>query len=87
MRKTKGLKQAYEVQDLAFNALMRVKQELELNPDQLSRDSINAITSLTRAWCDAQERIRIHRGKPLPGSKRPAAAAPRTSGGSAGGLT
>ena len=86
MRTTKGLKQAYDVQDFAHECIMRVKRQVEQD-EQLTKDSIASIAALTRAWCDAQERIRIHRGKPLPGSKRPAAAAPRTSGNGAGGLT
>lgn len=85
MKVSKGLTQAYQMQDLAFDAAMRLRAELAGQP--MTKDTVQSIAALTRAWCDAQERIRIHRGKPLPGSKRPAATAPRTSGTGAGGLT
>ena len=72
---TKGLKQAYDVQDITYDCLMAIREQLK----QVTRDSngvMNApnnqqaamIAALSKAWRDAQEQIRIHRGKPLPGS-------------------
>lgn len=39
-----------------------------------------ARAALARAWEVIEERKRILRGKPLPGSKRPATEAPKTKG-------
>lgn len=36
-----------------------------------ARDEANAIGSVVRAWESAQERVRINRGRPLPGTLRP----------------
>jgi len=37
---------------------------------KISREDAIALTGLVRAWESCQERIRIHRNKPLPGSRR-----------------
>jgi len=70
---SKGLIQAYEMQDFAFAAAMRLKEQLSNhdNPKQLtnvSKEDAQSIATLVKAWETAQERIRIHKGKPLPGS-------------------
>ncbi len=53
------MRQVVELQDLVFNA---AKEE---GPKG------KALASLTRAWCDLEERRRVLTGKPLPGSYRP----------------
>ncbi len=37
----------------------------------ISREDASAVGSLIKAWESCQERIRIHRGKPMPGVLRP----------------
>ncbi len=64
---SKGLKQAYDLQDLAFELAM--KSKLGMTDEEL--DQARTVAQLIRAWSEAQERVRIHRGKPLPGTLRP----------------
>ena len=73
MRISKGLKQAYELQDFVFEAALALKASLRRHRRKLviSREDASAIGSLVKAWESCQERIRIHRGKPLPGVLRP----------------
>ncbi len=78
MKISKGLTQAYQLQDFTFNATQALKESLLVNGKLVvTRDDAHAIGQLVRAWEIAQERVRIHRGKPLPGSKRPAPEAPK----------
>ena len=51
---------------MAMERALTVKGELKL-----SREDAQAVSSLVRAWESAQERVRINRGKPLPGTLRP----------------
>lgn len=67
---SKGLTQAYDMQDFAYDAAMALREQLKQDgkvcaPD---KETCAAIGVLNKAWRDAQEQIRIHRGKPLPGS-------------------
>jgi hypothetical protein len=82
-RISNGLKQAYDLQDLAYNAAM-VLRENNTNPTtgKLVMDAKTAVAvqKLIGAWELAQERIRIHRNKPLPGSLRPTAGQRRGRG-------
>ena len=73
MRKSKGLSQAYDLQDFAYSALMSLREKLRSPTGSLdiTRDDAQAIAQLIKSWETAQDRIRIHRGKPLPGSLRP----------------
>jgi hypothetical protein len=81
MKISKGLQQAYQVQDFTHSALMAMKEDLSKEGKlTLTRDDATAISHLVRAWQAAQERIRIHRNKPLPGTVKPQAKAPKTSG-------
>lgn len=71
--KFKGLTQAYELQDYVFDACMALKRS-QTQPDgqlKITREDAQAINALVRSWESAQERIRIHRNKPMPGSLRP----------------
>jgi hypothetical protein len=66
----KALEQAYMMQDFAFNASMALKEAL-VDGERLrapDKEQAQMIGTLSKAWRDAQEQIRIHRGKPLPGS-------------------
>lgn len=66
-----GLKQAYNLRDaLAAEALAMLA--IEPPPDPVTRPRrAMAVASLVKAWESACERIRIARGQPLPGSRRP----------------
>ena len=81
MKLSRGLRQAYDIQDLAYSAMMDLKQGLEAGGSDTDQklERANAISILTRSWATAQERIRIHKGKPLPGSRRPAPSKPKPS--------
>ena len=68
MRVGKGLKQAYDAQELAADALRALREQLT-NEDgtlTLTKDDCQAIATLINALDKAQDRVRIHRGKPLP---------------------
>jgi hypothetical protein len=67
MRITKGMAQAYAAQDLAADALRALREQLT-NEDgtSLTKDDCQAIATLINALDKAQDRVRIHRGKPLP---------------------
>ena len=66
-----GLKQALALQDLTFKAAVSMSEAFS-DGKKIPREDAIALTNLVRAWDGCQERIRIHRGKPLPGSRRPA---------------
>ena len=72
MRISKGLKQAYELQDFTYDAALALRDSLR-NRGKLviTREDASAIGSLVKAWESCQERIRIHRNKPMPGVLRP----------------
>jgi len=72
MKISRGLTQAYELQNFTFDAAMALKASLTQNGKlTLTRDDATAIQRLVSAWEACQERVRIHRGKPLPGSLKP----------------
>jgi hypothetical protein len=67
---SKGLSQAYALRDVAFQLALRQG----CKPSELSEEDAErarSVTALIKAWAEADDRIRIHRGKPLPGSLRP----------------
>jgi len=68
---TKGLSQAYALRDVAYQLAVKYS----CNPAQMPEEEIErarSVTALIKAWAEADDRVRIHRGKPLPGSLRPA---------------
>jgi hypothetical protein len=50
---------------------MKLKASLRKKGTNISREDASAIASLVKAWESCQERIRIHRNKPLPGVLKP----------------
>jgi hypothetical protein len=69
---SKGLQQAYDLQEFTFGAVLAFKESLSRDGKlKVSREDATAIGNLVRAWESCQERVRIHRGKPLPGSLKP----------------
>jgi hypothetical protein len=70
--KSRGLLQAYELRELAHTMAMQLGQvEQDDNVDKASR--AREVSALIRAWSEADDHVRIHRNKPLPGSLRPVA--------------
>lgn len=66
--RSRGLLQAYELRQLAHELAMKLASgEASEKESKVARD----ITGLIRAWAEADDRVRIHRGKPLPGTLRP----------------
>ena len=68
MRVGKGLKQAYDAQELAADALRALREQLSDGNGGLivTKDDCQSIATLINALDKAQDRVRIHRGKPLP---------------------
>ena len=65
-----GLSQAYELRELAFQEANSIaKTEPKTFDERIAR--ARALQSLGALWTDACDRIRIMRGRPLPGSLRP----------------
>lgn len=72
----RGLTQAYELRDLAANEAKALGAEACSDlEDRCAR--AKALQALTAVWLGASDRIRILRGRPLPGSKRPAPEKPK----------
>jgi hypothetical protein len=67
----KELHQALELQDLAYKAARSMCSGPSLG-ETLPREHAMALASLLKGWDSITNRVRILRGKPLPGSKRPA---------------
>ena len=68
-----GLKQAYDLRDaMATEALALLSATPPDDLEQRCRRAV-AATSLVKGWEAAVDRVRIARGQPLPGSRRPSA--------------
>ena len=62
--------QAYELRDFAYEQAVKLRQvECANAGEEVQR--ARGIADLVRSWTVAQDRIRIMRGRPLPGSLRP----------------
>jgi hypothetical protein len=72
----KGLTQAYELRDLAI-AEAKELRERALAEDETPSTRAQAISAMIRAWDVASSRIRVLRGRPLPGSLRPVSDKPK----------
>ena len=73
MRASKGLLQAYDVQNFAHAAIMSFKRQVTKEDGSvvLGEYGAQVLLQLVKAWETAQDRVRIHRNKPLPGSLKP----------------
>lgn len=72
MHISKGLRQSYQVQDLAFEALLALRDSLMKDGKLvLTREDSAAIKHLADVWATAQMRISFHRRVPSPGVARP----------------
>jgi hypothetical protein len=80
MRISKGLRQAYQLQDFVYEATLALKESRTFKEKlAINREDASAIASLIKAWESCQERIRIHRDKPMPGVLKPVAKIRRKS--------
>lgn len=70
----RGLTQAYDLRDLAAREALAIGNDTAadppLKPVERARRAL-AISALVKAWETASDRVRIMRGQPLPGSRRP----------------
>ena len=69
----RGMTQAHAAANVTAEALKSFTDSLRDDGGQLrvDKDAAASIAMLVRALDTAQERLRIHRGRPLPGSLRP----------------
>jgi hypothetical protein len=65
-----GLSQAYALRDFSASSALQLKK-LEVNTLEEQAARARALKDLTSTWMLASERIRLLRGRPLPGSLRP----------------
>ena len=84
VKRNAGMMQAYALRQLAFDLARQIGGAKPCDVSEELRAQANATTQLIRAWAEADERARIARGRPLPGSLRPerklAKRKPRASG-------
>src|SRR5262245_31728236 len=72
MPASKGLRQAYEVQDACHAAIMSMREDNSKGGKLvLSEKQAGALKGLVQAWEAAQRRISFHRRVPDPGVLRP----------------
>jgi SpoVK/Ycf46/Vps4 family AAA+-type ATPase len=81
VRRTKQISQMHLAVDLTADAIVALRESLTGADGKLKVDAAAAaaIASLVRSLDTGQERLRIHRGKPLPGSLRPSRATPHSA--------
>lgn len=66
-----GLKQAFKLQNLCFESAVSLEKRIHESKKGITREDAYMLSLLVRSWESCQERIRIHKGKPMPGSLRP----------------
>src|SRR5438105_2390347 len=66
------LRQALELQSLAYTAAQAIYPAVSLG-EKPSRENAMALAALVKAWDSMANRIRVLRGVPMPGSRRPIA--------------
>ncbi len=65
-------RQAKQMQEIAFNAVLDLRADMQESKDKLLRTRIaTAISQLAKTWDTIEDRKRILKGKPMPGSLRP----------------
>jgi hypothetical protein len=65
---TQGLTQSYVLRKVAYDIVIKLATQ-QVSEEDLETSRV--IAQSIRSWTDADDRVRIHRGKPLPGSLRP----------------
>lgn len=76
---SKGLTQAYQLQDITYNAVQAIRARLtdEQGTLHVSDDDAKTIAALVNAWKTCQERVSFHRRVPSPGVLKPEATGKR----------
>jgi hypothetical protein len=72
----RGLKQAYDLRDLAASEAVRLNG-MALGERETASSRATSIAGLIKAWDIASDRLRIMRNRPLPGSLRPERPTPK----------
>jgi hypothetical protein len=69
-RISKGLTQAYALQDFTFEVAMSLKESLSKENGKLkiTREDAQSIAAVVKSWEACQQRIQVHRRVPNPGS-------------------
>jgi len=69
-RISKGLSQAYQLQDFTFEVAMSLRDALPRKDGKLkiTREDAQSIAALVKSWESCQQRIQVHRRVPNPGS-------------------
>lgn len=77
-RISKGLTQAYQLQDFTFEAAMSLRDSLPRKEGKMTitREDAQSIAALVKSWESCQQRIQVHRRVPNPGSLKHAVAKP-----------
>jgi hypothetical protein len=80
MKISKGLRQAYELQDFCHEAALALRAGLlkDGKLTLLTREDAQAIKALISSWRDCQERVSFHRRTPAPGVLKPEKPKPRS---------
>jgi len=73
----RGVKQAYDLRDLAAKQALAIDSLPESKEPREVLARAQSVLALIRAWESATDRVRILRGVPLPGSRRPAPQRPQ----------
>jgi hypothetical protein len=76
-----SLKQVIDLQNAAYDCAMRLREDAlrdGLDSERRAKTA-TALGNLIKAWDSAEDRKRIIRGKPLPGSLRPSTEKKRSS--------
>lgn len=79
MRISRGLTQAYDLQNFTYDAAIALRQQLTGEDGRLkiTREDSQAICALVKAWEACQYRIQVHRRVPNPGSLKHPVTAPK----------
>lgn len=68
--KRERIRKAVFIEDFAFETLKEMRENLSFEGES-ARDSAAAVSAIGKLWDAAQERIRVLKGEPQPGQKRP----------------
>ncbi len=78
VRGNAGRMQAYRLREVAFRFALDVAGVTVANPSEELCARARDFAACVKAWSESDERGRIARGRPLPGSLRPERKSPKT---------
>lgn len=73
------LKNAVFIEDFTSEALRGMRESLSFDDPSTARDNALALASAVKSWDTATERVRILKGEPLPGNRKPLPDTPKKS--------